>query len=352
MTETTTPTSFRNTAPGPLMHHDRNPYGIVGTALADVTDAADALRLGGLDYLVERHPVQTVVHVDAQPARFDLTGYYDEVPAINQVVDVPGQFASVRRHADGRIVPLGITGSQFRPIQNTWTTDLMQALVDDSHGTWQAVGYTHNGARTFAQLALPETVLIGGRDPIGFSLVVRNHHDGSGKLRGNPFGSRLFCTNQFPSMNRMTTQFSIGHTSGAIAKFDIEEARKALTLTLNYAREVETVGNKLINAKLSGSELVAFLDALYPPAKDKDTGEELETTTARRNQIASIFVDEEDQAEIGGTRWGALQAVIAYEDWNKPTRGGSTSHARETRIVTGASDDIKWNAAELLLAGV
>src|SRR4029077_159536 len=191
---------------GPIMDHDRrNPYGVTGTKLANTTDAAEALRLGGLDWNVTLAPVQSTV--------MDDTGV--------TTVDFPDKQATIRHNADGTKAPLGIVGNTYHPIQNAWTVDLLQQLADSSNAPFTAVGATHNGNRTFVQMLMPQGVLIGGLDALDLSLTVFNSHDGSTKLVGVPTLTRIFCTNQFPSLRRSETQFSIRHTEGASRRWNL-----------------------------------------------------------------------------------------------------------------------------------
>lgn len=328
-----------------LYHHDRkDPYGICGVKLAGVTSAEEALRLGGLDWQVELHPVQAVV--DTAP-EVRLTG--DGVTTIEggrQTLDLRRKRAVVRRYPDGRVDSLdAVVGGRFHVIQNIEPLRLAQGLVDSSDAIYGAVGATHGGARTFVQLLFPGEILIGGRDPVDRSLIIRNFHDGSGSLFGVPTVRRLYCTNQFPALARSAVKFSIRHTAAA-QDYQLEELRAAIALTFKASDELRQLGDRLIADPITSKEFLDFVDVIYPVVKGKD-GHETEGSAARRAGVRRVYQEEADQEQIRGTRWGALQAVVAYEDWGRPS-GRTAVHSRAARIIDRASDAVKQRAVALL----
>lgn len=332
----------------PIYHHDRkDPYQATGVTLAGVTDAQEALKLGQLDWQVELHPLQTVVET-APEVRLTPSGV-TTIEGRTSTLNLRRKRAVVRRYNDGRVDSLdAVVGERFHVIQNDQVLSLVQGLVDSSEATWGAVGATHGGARTFAQLLFPGGIEIGGRDAVDLSLVVRNFHDGSGSLFGVPTARRLFCTNQFPALSASAIKFSIRHTVSA-RDYKLADLRAAIGMTFKAGAELQELGDKLISAPITRKEFLDFVDVIYPVARDKN---EVETDHSkdRRGTVARIYFDEPDQENIAGTRWGALQAVIAYEDWGRPISRNAV-HSREARIIDRASDRIKTQATELLLAG-
>lgn len=333
----------------PIWHHDRkDPYQATGVALAGITDAQEALRLGQLDWQVELHPLQTVVET-APEVRLTSSGV-TTIEGRSTTLNLRRKRAVVRRYSDGRVDSLdAVVGERFHVIQNDQVLSLVQGLVDSSEATWGAVGATHGGARTFAQLLFPQGILIGKRDAVDLSLVVRNFHDGGGSLLGVPTARRLFCTNQFPALSHSAIRFSIRHTAAA-QDYKLADLRAAIGLTFKAGNELQEMGNKLIDAPITRKEFLDFVDVIYPVAKDKD-GQETDHSYQRREAVKSTYFTEPDQENILGTRWGALQAVIAYEDWGRPVSRNAI-HSRAARIIDRASDKIKTHATELLLAGV
>jgi phage/plasmid-like protein (TIGR03299 family) len=332
---------------GTLYHHDRkDPYGICGVKLAGVTDAGEALRLGQLDWQVELHPLQAVVETTPE-VRITESGV-TTIEGGTSTLDLRRKRAVVRRYADGRVDSLdAVVGERFHVIQNDQVLSLIQGVVDSSDAVWGAVGATHGGARTFAQLLFPKTIEIGGRDPVDLSLVVRNFHDGSGSLIGVPTVRRLWCSNQLPTRANAAIKFSIRHTASA-QDYKLADLRAAIGLTFKVGNELQELGDALIAQPVTRKEFLDFVDVIYPVAKDKD-GNETDHSYARRDAVQKLYFTEPDQENIRGTRWGVLQAVTAYEDWGRPVRRAAI-HTREARIIDRASDAVKLRALDLLTA--
>jgi phage/plasmid-like protein (TIGR03299 family) len=316
----------------PILDHDRhNPYGITGTSFAGTTNAAEALRAGGLDFTVTKEPIATTVLTPDGVTTLPFTD----------------KFATVRHNADGTLGNLGVVGSQYFPIQNAFLASLLQTVADTSNGMFLAAGATHRGARTFVQMGLPEGVMIGGRDGIDLGIVIFNSHDGSGQATGVPTASRIGCTNQFPALRASLTKFTIRHTANGVESWNVEEIRRALTLTFGYARELVVVGTRLLAHPMDAAEFGAFVDDISPVVIHKVTKKELDSSALRRATLKQIFTGAENLTDVRNTRWAAWQTVIEYEDWFRPPVKGST---HEARIVARSTDAIKTRARDLLLA--
>lgn len=331
--------TITTSAPGPIMDHDRrNPYGVTGTKLADVTSAEQALELGGLNWTVTKEQLQSVVRTPVEITEDGVTGGLTTLP-------FDDKFATVRNNPDGTKANLGVVGNSYTPIQNAWTAELLQNVVDSSDGVFKAVGATHNGAKTFVQLSLPEGVTIGGRDGMDVGIVIFNSHDGSSTCTGIPTATRIFCTNQFPALRRTETKFSIAHTAGSIARWNIEEIRRSISLTFAYAREIEKIGNVLVAQPMDSAEFGKFVDEISPAVIDKRTKLERPSSALRRLQLKDIFNGSENLVNVRNTEWAALQTVIEWEDWFRPTTKG---HTHESRQVDHAGDRFKHKALALL----
>lgn len=339
---------FLATADGATRHDARDPYAIVGGKIeGDVTDVDQVLRLGGLDWTVETHEFTSTV---VDPAWDDITldgvTHHDERV---QSVTSRTKRQVIRRDPSGDVSELNaVVDKDYEPIQHRQIVELGQAVVDSSDARWGAAGHTHGGLRSFYQLKFPEGIEIGGRDAVGLSLVLFGGHDGLSAVKGTPTATRLQCTNQFSSLQR-SAAFSIHHTKGAQVKID--EIRQAIGLTFKVGAELQEIGERLIRAPFTSKELLQLVDVIYP-VQHNDDGSIADVTGLRRQAIRNIFVDEDDQANIRGTRWGGLQAVIAYEDWHRPVRARDKDLAHARRQVTHAADPVKDHATRLLLAGI
>ena len=175
----------------------------LGTVLPAEFDAAGAMshaKLGG--WHVRKEPLQTVPIISA-----------DGVTTL----DVPDQFATVRTNpVTGRPDVLGVVGRGYTPIQNEEHADLLDALVDESGAHFETAGSLKGGRQVFLTMKLPDTMLIGGIDPVDLYIVACNSHDGTSAFRLLISPVRVVCGNtQALAIRRAQSSFSIRHTSGA-----------------------------------------------------------------------------------------------------------------------------------------
>jgi len=149
-------------------------------------------------------------------------------------LDVPGKYATVRTHpVIGAPEVLGMVGESYTPIQNEQHCDLLDALVDESGAHFETAGSLRGGRRVFLSMKLPETMTVGGVDPITTYLGALNSHDGSMAFRLLVTPVRVVCANtQAAAIRRARSSFSIQHTSGAEGQ--IQAAREALGLTFTF----------------------------------------------------------------------------------------------------------------------
>lgn len=312
-----------------LAHHDRfDSYGLVGAEL-DTTDAAEALAQADLNWKVVPGTAHSTVILPSGV----VTEQFTHKRTTNRVDD------------DGTVTPLGVVGTKYEAIQNHETIGLLQNLVDSTEAKFTAAGHTHGGRRTFVVMELPEGLQIGSLDPMRTRMVVVNWHDGSGKLRAIPTAERLFCTNQFPSLQRSEFQFSARHVAGSL-EVGMDQIRKAIDLSFQTFAEIKQIGDELVTIPMNVTQFLQMTDKVYGDPAEADSKRAGERQAARRGKLLDIFTGAENLEGVRGTAWSGLQAVIEYEDWIKPRRGDG----RATAIVTHTSDEIKLRALSLAQA--
>jgi phage/plasmid-like protein (TIGR03299 family) len=110
------------------------------------------------------------------------------------VLDIPDRFATVYTNPlTGEVRYLGTVGSHYDPTQNEESTDLLQAVTDLSGAIFETAGSLRGGKETFVTIRLPETMLVGGKDPVGLYLAALNSHDGSSAQRCIVTPVRILC---------------------------------------------------------------------------------------------------------------------------------------------------------------
>lgn len=306
-----------------------NPYNVIGTSVAGTTNAVKALQAGGLDWKVALDPI-TATHLgDDGVSTMELKRHY----------------AANRVNPDGSVANIDVVGSKFHVLQNLETAVALQLLVDQTGGEFWSVGHTHNGARTFVQLGLPDNVsLIGGHDPVRWSILALNNHDGNGKFRIVAVPTRISCENQLSGLRRAEISFAIGHTK-SITKLDVEYVRNRLGLVVKQIEGFTSMGDALAAQAMANGEFDQFLETLFPARTGKD-GEETEGSVERTDRLRYLFKTAITQEDIRNTRWAAYNAVTEYVQWERTTL---SADRRALAVVTGQADVIGQRALSLLV---
>src|SRR6478752_9255686 len=212
----------------------------LGTVLPAGFDAAGVMshaKLGG--WHVRKEPLQTVPIISA-----------DGVTTL----DVPDQFASVRTNpVTGRPDVLGVVGRGYTPIQNEAHARILDLLVDESGAHFETAGSLRGGRQVFLTMRMPETMRIGGHDPVDLYLVALNSHDGTSAFRLLVSAVRVVCANtQAAALRQARASFSIRHTRNAAGQ--IEQARQTLGLTFAYAEQFQAEADAMIAQAMTDAE--------------------------------------------------------------------------------------------------
>lgn len=267
----------------------------LGVTLEDTFDAETALQKAHLaGWNVRKTPLFTV----------DENG--------NQIV-AESRFATIYTNpVTGENQYLGVVGSYYEPIQNEKHIDLLNALVDESGAHFDTAGSLRSGRETFVSMKLPETMNVGGQDPVDLYLLALNSHDGASAFRFLVTPVRVVCANtQAAAIRAAKSSFSIRHVRGATGV--IAEAREALDLTFKYVSEFEVEAERLLGLSFSDREFDGFIKELFDYEK-AETTRQFNTATEHVEGASSLWHSSATMEGITGTRWGAYQAVTEYTD--------------------------------------
>ncbi len=141
----------------------------LGTVLPSEFTAAQAMEHARLGWWnVRKEHLQAVVVTDSGVS----------------TIDVPDRFATVRTNpVTGAPEALGVVGPSYVPIQNEEHCDLLDALVDESGAHFETAGSLKGGRQVFITMKMPDTMQVGGIDPVDTYLTACNSHDGSMAFR-------------------------------------------------------------------------------------------------------------------------------------------------------------------------
>jgi phage/plasmid-like protein (TIGR03299 family) len=300
-----------------------------------------ALEAAGLDFTVSLHDDLSVPVVDDHGV---------------ETVKATGKFratvASLPPGKDGTRPPrrlLGVVGRRYELVQPTEAAEFGQQIIEESGGSVVAVGAYGDptGSRMYMALRLPEGIKVGGIDPHDLYLTIGNSFGGDTGLWGCVAPIRLDCTNQVAAtFGKLSNRFSIRHTANWRGRSD--EVGKALAITGTWTEQWLKASEQLLATPLVGSDLDGFLESLMPTPRTARTETGERSWQMRRNQVANLAREGENNTVGRGTAYAAYQAVAEWADHSRPARNQASRLAQ--MIDGGIGEQIKVRAAHLLLA--
>jgi phage/plasmid-like protein (TIGR03299 family) len=305
----------------------------------DTKTSADALKLTGLDWLVERHPIvklNAVMGVNPETKLPEVIGWEprksDEAPAHK-----PGSQKMSLPHCGWDIVPnetmnvradtgevLGIVGPGWTNDQNHEAFTFVDDLVDSGEAKFLAGGEKGGGRKVWLAAQLDREMIIGGaEDEISIPILFfSNGWDGFTPLSVTVAPYRLACLNgQTIPLEGCVRNWKARHTSGLKAEARIAEARKTLELSIAYLGKWEAAMNQMFKAKLTDKQVLKTLTQIFPDAPlDAETGEPRKRAQANveatRDEVLTIFRDQPDLQNLPSSKYRLWNAVTEYADWH------------------------------------
>ena len=235
------------------------PWHGLGTQVEEAPTSADALRLAGLDWTVQRKPIQ-------------VCG--------GRKVD--NFFANVRS-SDGAV--LGVVSDRYQVVQNAEAFAFTDALIGgEGQVHYETAGSLMGGRKIWLLAKLPDTEIVGDKtEPY---LCFSNTHDGSGAIRVCMTPIRVVCNNTLNiALNGAKRAWSVRHTGDIQAK--LQEGKGA-----GYTRWAKDFNLKQLSQTLIYLEENGLLD--------RGTLEEKTATATSQYRVLSVDIKAKEQrmAEI------------------------------------------------------
>jgi len=311
-----------------MMFAGKLPWHGLGQAVEKEVTAAAAIRLAGLDWTIEKHPVFLKGKNDV-----------DGIPVIGS--SVPNAFA-VLRPEDSQI--LGVVTGAYEIIQNSDCFDFMDSIIGEGQAIYHTAGSLFNGRIIFITLKLPTDAKVGP-DKIEKYILLSSSHDGSQALSIQWTPVRVVCANTLSAaFGDCSSGIKIRHRRNYRGK--VEEARKVLQLTEVYYAELEKCFNQLLNTPFTNINMEDFAEDLFHVE-----GTVSKQTKAKRSRIVELFSTGQGNAAVGNTKWAAYNAVTEFVDHNTKFRtreGVSEADARMNNVMFGTGYELKNKALKLL----
>lgn len=255
----------------------------LGVVLPNAPSINDAIKLAGLDWLVQPQALQLADGTSIETHR------------------------AMVRSSDKSV--LGVVGNDFTPLQNTEAFDWFRPLVESGDVTIEAAGSLREGKRIWILAALKDgTVEVKKGDAIKSHVLLAHGHDGSLAVRAGFTKTRVVCANTLAVAMREDNKGLVTrrHTSGM--KVSLERARETFDMQRAELKATVDTYKELAKRKCDDRNLVRYVREVMKPGAGDDT----KVIVQNVDEMVRMF-DYGRGAELSrGTMWGAFNAVTEY----------------------------------------
>ena len=235
---------------------------------------------------------------------------------------------------NGETDVLSTVGSRYHVLQNEELFDFADAIHDaNPECRWESAGSLKKGRVVFGSVDIPRTMVLdpqGANDETKLYLIVWTSHDGSVAVQAAITPVRVVCQNTLNlAMNNAKQSFKIRHTQTAEGK--IQVARETLGLALGYFDDFEKEAQALFAQSVNDKQFLDIVKTVYPkPAEDSSKIAQTKWDN-KMVTLDELYHNSPTNANIKGTKWGALNAFTERLDYFRSGRGNSET------LMAGAS---------------
>jgi len=317
-----------------IAYTGETPWHGLGIKVNEAMVSEDAIKLGGLDWLVFLAPVYG--------HNFDGEGYSE----------IEGYHRLIRE--DTRTT-LSIVGNKYTPLQNRDAFKLADSLIENGL-RYDVVGSLQGGRRIWLLAKLPDQIRVIGHDVLDNYLLLTSSHDGSQTVKISLTPIRVVCMNTLRQAE-VSADYLLRakHTSSVHATV----ARKLRPLFVNiqawtkgFTEECQLLACKSVNDR----EIDTFLrELLGYQAKDLNVDNSKDDLTVRAGNMIETIKElhaggkGSDIPGVRGSLWGVFNAVAEYTDHLSSVKGEDKTEARLSSIWFGTGARLKEKAFQKAL---
>lgn len=276
----------------------------IGTQITGTQKTAEALKISGLDYQVEKKEIYLA----------DGTLVKDK-------------FATVRKDTNDI---LGVVGRNFNIVQNQQAFSFIDEIIGNGGADFETAGVIDNGRGAFV-LAKTDPIQILD-DPFDPYILFSNYHDGSGALKVMFTPIRVWCQNCLAVASKQASlKLSIKHSNQVMSKL-----QTASVVMKNHAVYIEDVKKDAEILAVTPFTREQFEDSLYKliPTKEDATNTILSRAEDARVELLRAY-DQADLQNFNNSAWKALQAVSDYASHYLPKRDTNNPLIYMQRVQNG-----------------
>lgn len=306
-----------------------------GTRVEQAMTAAEALTLGGLDFLVE-----------GKPAYFEMED--------GTFAPIPYCVANIRM-TDKKV--LGVVTDRYQICQNFEAFDFLDAVIDKAGGAhYETAGMLYDDGehrkrgRAFL-LAKMEGVQILG-DTVEPYICLTNSFNKETGIQVAITPIRVVCNNTLQmAIEGAQRVWSTKHTGNL--KDKMAEAQETLRNVKVYMEKMPEIATQMFEKEIFEDEIPKILEQIFPLPEMPD-GEEvpkvvLNRITEKRQVVYNMYTQVEDIQKFEGTAWGMYNAIsdfsMHYQAFDDKT---GYSESTFTRAIN--TDPLMQSAQKILMS--
>ena len=244
-----------------MMYVREKPWHGLGTMVEEAPTSADALRLAGLDWTVDKKNIQVC-------GGAKIANYKANV-----------------RSSDGAV--LGVVTDRYKIVQNVEAFAFTDSLIDgEVH--YETAGSLQGGKMIWLLAKLPDTEIVGDKtEPY---LCFSNTHDGSGAIRVCMTPIRVVCNNTLNiALSGARRAWSVRHTGDIQTK--LHEARMCLDMANKYMDKLAVYADQLANKTVKDEEIAKILDEMFPVTEESSDREKRNAEKAWVEEVSADGYD-------------------------------------------------------------
>jgi phage/plasmid-like protein (TIGR03299 family) len=311
----------------------------LGTLLNDYPNTQQALKMAGLDFIVEKRPLFTYDN-ENHTANEDTEIKIPEIQC-------PNHFATIRTDTEE---VLGVVGKDYEIVQNLDAFSFFDSIVGGDGIQYETAGALGKGERIFITAKLPGYIKVGYADLIEQYLFLTTSHDGFGSITAAFTPIRIVCNNTLnAAMHRHSNAIKIRHT--ASAKERLEQAHRVMGISNTLSTELETIFNQWAKVRITDREVLKLIQRAMVPNKEVlhnlEAGKEDESSTYFKNMVNNVYEyamtsPSQLQETTAGTVFGAYNAITGYF---QNMRTYKNSEAKLKSLFLGGTAQTRTQAA-------
>lgn len=279
-----------------------------GEEIINPSSYDDVLTQAGLNWSVDVHPAYAQVG--------------------DKMIEIPGRGVVVRAEDEK---PLGIVSNHYQVVNNADAFAFTESIFNGDQIEFIRGGSYRGGSATWLEAKVTGKYSILGDDTECY-LIFKNSHNGTGSITCMIVPERIVCSNALNLPLRNTSRiWRCVHSGDPMKK--ISEAQEILLAGSSYMNALAKEAEVLNSIKLSDTQILQFIDRLFPINETKMTDRQKENQLLRRNQLFEVFYSKEDLTNFGSTGYKFISAVADYIDH---VEGRKTSTANINRFMSVA----------------